>query len=169
MSGSNSSNPAAAGEPLGLTVHSMPQVDVAEAQRTRAGRWKLLALLFFCALPVIASYLSYFVVRPTARTNYAELIDPAREMPALTLTDLQGARVSAESLKGQWLLVVVAGSACDEGCEKRLYMQRQLREMTGRESDRIDKLWLVTDEGALREPLRAALAAPPATTVLRVP
>lgn len=170
MSGSNSSNPAAsAREPLGLTVHSMPQVDVVDVQRTRVGRWKLLGVLFVCALPVIASYLSYFVVRPEGRTNYAELIDPPRDMPALTLTDLQGASVPTESLRGQWLLVVVASAACDEGCEKRLYLQRQLREMTGRERERIDKLWLVTDDGEVREPLRAALAAAPATTVLRVP
>jgi hypothetical protein len=41
--------------------------------------------------------------------------------------------------------------------------------MTGRERDRIDKLWLVTDDAPVKPELRAALAAAPATQVLRVP
>ena len=38
-------------------------------------------------------------------------------------------------------------------------MQRQLREMLGRERDRIDKVWLVTDDAELPPALRAALQA----------
>ena len=38
-------------------------------------------------------------------------------------------------------------------------MQRQLREMLGRERDRIDKVWLVTDDAPLSPALRAALEA----------
>jgi hypothetical protein len=47
-------------------------------------------------------------------------------------------------------------------------MQRQLREMLGRERDRLDKVWLVTDDGPVAAPLRAAVEAGPAMTVLRV-
>jgi len=65
--------------------------------------------------------------------------------------------------------VAVGRGDCDADCEQRLYLQRQLREMTGRERDRIDKLWLVTDEAPVRPALRAVLAAAPATQVLRVP
>lgn len=170
MSGSESSNPAAGAEPLRFTVHSLPRVELAdEVRRTRVGRWKLLGLVLFAALPVIASYFTYYVIRPEGRTNYAELIVPARPLPALTLTDLDGRPVDAASLKGQWLLVVVGPAACGEGCEQRLFLQRQLREMTGRERERIDKLWLVTDDAPVAAGLREALAAPPATQVLRVP
>jgi len=171
MSGSNSSNPAdtsAAPEALQMTVHTPPRLDA--ARRTAAGRWKLLLLLAACAAPVVASYFMYYVVRPEGRSNYATLIDPARPMPAdLALTDLDGRSVSAASLRGQWLIVAVGNAACDAACEKRLFAQRQLREMTGRERDRIDKLFLVTDAAPLRAELRAALAAAPATQVLRVP
>lgn len=175
MSGSSSSNPAerAAAEPIQLAVHAMPRLDLAAGageRRPGAGRWKLLALLLVCAAPVIASYFTYYVIRPEGRSNYAALIDPTREMPAaLALTDLDGRRVDGLALRGQWLLVVVGGGACDGTCEKLLYAQRQLREMTGRERDRIDKLWLVTDDAPVRPELRAALAAAPATRVLRVP
>ncbi len=170
MSGSNSSPPAAGAEPLSFTVHSLPAAGLPDdAQRTRAGRWKLLGLLFACALPVIASYLGYFVIRPEGRTNYGDLILPPREMPALALADLDGRPVDPASLRGQWLLVVVGPAACDEACERRLLMQRQLREMTGRERERIDKVWLVTDDAPIAPPLLAALQATPAVTVLRAP
>jgi len=169
MSGSNSSPRDAAGvEPLHLMVHSMPAPDGA-GQRTRAGRWKMLGVLAVCAAPVVASYFTYFVIRPEGRTNYSELIAPARPMPALPLTGLDGGRVPANALKGQWLLVAVGSGACDPACETRLHAQRQLREMTGRERDRIDKVWFVTDDAPIDPKLRTALAAVPATQVLRVP
>jgi hypothetical protein len=162
-------------EPVSFTVHSMPSPQAAardaDAQRrTAVGRWKMILVLLVCASPVIASYFTYFVIRPEGRTNYSTLILPTRPLPAgLPLADLEGKPVAAASLQGQWLLLVVGDSACDAGCEKNLFLQRQLREMTGRERDRIDKLWLVTDNAPLRPELRAALAAAPSTQVLRVP
>ena len=171
MSGSNSSNPdSAAAEPLAFTVHSLPAPELPAARRTRRGRLQMLLLLAVCAAPVLASYFTYFVIRPQGQARQAMLVQPPRPLPPqLTLATLDGRSVDPASLRGQWLLVVVAGGACDAGCEERLYLQRQLREMTGRERDRIDKLWLVDDDAPLRPEIRAAVQAAPAVTVLRVP
>lgn len=151
----------------------MPHADAASldaAERTAHGRVRMLLVLLACAAPVIASYLTFYVLRPEGRSNYATLVEPARALPAdLPLTDLDGRPVSTASLKGQWLLITVGRGACDGDCEQRLFLQRQLREMTGRERDRIDKLWLVTDDAPIAPALRAALQAAPATLVLRVP
>ena len=151
----------------------MPRPDAAgldAVQRTARGRTRMLLVLLACAAPVIASYLTFYVLRPEGRSNYATLVEPARALPAdLPLTDLDGRPVSAASLKGQWLLITVGRGACDGDCEQRLFLQRQLREMTGRERDRIDKLWLVTDDAPIAPALRAALQAGPATQVFRVP
>jgi hypothetical protein len=74
------------------------------------------------------------------------------------------------ALKGQWLLVLVGPAGCDAACEERLFLQRQLREMAGRERDRIDKVWLITDDAPLRPELRQALTAGRAPVILlRVP
>ena len=156
-----------------MTVHSVAPPDLsdprqAERSRTLRGRVRMLLVLAVCAAPVIASYLAYFVIRPEGRTNYGELILPTRSLPALALRTLDGADVPAATLRGQWLLVVVAPSSCGEGCERNLFMQRQLREMLGRERDRLDKLWFVTDDGPLAPPLRAAVEAGPAMSALRV-
>jgi hypothetical protein len=171
MPGSNSSNPveSLAAEPIQLSVHSMPQLDAAQ-RRAGGGRGKLLLILLACAAPVVASYFTFYVIRPEGRSNYATLISPARDIPAtLPLQDLQGRSVSPSALHGQWLLIVAGPGDCNTDCEKRLFAQRQLREMTGRERERIDKLWLVTDGAPIKPELLTALAAEPATQVLRVP
>ena len=173
MSGSKSSAPGsdAAVDPLSFTVHSPPNpAEVGGLRRTQNGRLKMLAVLAVCAAPVIASYLTYFVIRPEGRSNYSELIVPTREMPAaLPLKDLAGQPVAATGLRGQWLLVVVSGAACNATCEKHLYLQRQLRETLGREKERVDKLWFIIDDGTPRQELLEAISAGTSTTVLRVP
>lgn len=154
--------------PLGLTVHSLPEPSGAlqtEVVRTRAGRWRMLAVMLVCAAPVIASYFTYYVVRPEGRRNFGELINPQRPLPPLTATNLQGTPVSLQSLKGQWLFVSVAGAACDALCKQNLYLQRQLRESLGKEKDRVDWVWLVTDDAPVSAELVPALKD---ATVLRV-
>lgn len=125
----------------------------------------MLAVLAVCAAPVVASYFTYYVVRPEGRRNFGELIDPQRPLPAFTATALDGKPVPLASLRGQWLLVSVASAGCDTACEKHLYLQRQLREGLNKDKDRLDWVWLVPD--AL--PVRAALApALRQATVLRM-
>jgi cytochrome oxidase Cu insertion factor (SCO1/SenC/PrrC family) len=163
-------------QPLTLTVHSLQPPDLADPaaaarRRTTSGRLRMLLVLAVCAAPVVASYLAYYVFKPQGRANYGALIDPPRDWPAaMPLSTLDGAVVAPNALQGQWLLVAAGPAACDAACEKRLFTQRQLREMLGRERDRLDKVWLVTDAAPLRPELRRALEAPPApVTVLRAP
>jgi hypothetical protein len=155
-------------EPLTLTVHSLPQLDPASSRSaadTRSGRWKMLALFLVCAAPVIASYFTYYVIRPEGRRNYGELIQPQRPIPGLTGVNAAGQTVPLSSLKDQWLLISVADSACDNACQDHLLLQRQLRETLGREKGRLDWVWLRTGDAALTEPLQQATAA---ADVLRV-
>jgi hypothetical protein len=131
-----------------MTVHALPGAESSHASaRTVRGRWKMLLVMLVCAAPVIASYFTYYVVRPEGRRNFGELIEPQRPLPA-----------ALAALKGQWLLVSVAGGACDARCENHLYLQRQLREGLGKEKERLDWLWLVNDQAPVREALRPAVA-----------
>lgn len=154
-------------EPLGLTVYSLPapqEAVAADSRRTRLGRLKMVLVLLVCAAPVVASYLSYYVIRPQSHRSYGELVDQ-RPLPAAVATSMTGAIVHLRALKGQWLLVSVAGGACDASCEKHLYLQRQLRESLGKDKDRVDWVWLVSDRQPVREALLPALQQ---ATVLRV-
>ena len=156
---------AAQDEPLGLTVHTLP-VPTEKLASTTAGRWKMIAVLLVCALPVIASYFTYYVIRPEGRRNYGELVTPQRPIPAITTLNLDGKASELTALKKQWLLVSVANAECGEPCQKRLYFQRQMREALGKEKGRIDRVWLITDSAPVDPRLRPALAD---ATVLRVP
>jgi hypothetical protein len=104
-------------------------------------------------------------------TYEATLIEPQRPLPGLEIvpaTDLDGHTVPLTTLKGQWVLLVVGPAECDKACEGRLFMQRQLREMTGAERGRIDKVWLVDTPGPVPPALLAALRKTPEVAVLRV-
>ena len=93
------------------------------------------------------------------------MINPQRTLPDLSATALDGKAVPLASLKGQWLLVSVAGGACDAACQKHLYLQRQLRESVGKEKDRVDWVWLVNDATSVPPELTPALQK---ATVLRM-
>lgn len=114
----------------------------AQRQRIRSGRLKMLAILLVCATPVIASYFTYYIIRPEGRTNYGTLMAPLREV-VLGGERLDGSPLALADLRGKWLLVTGAGARCDEACEHRLYLLRQLRLTTGKERDRIERLWVV--------------------------
>lgn len=159
--------PAFDDQPLGLTVHSMPTLeDMAPPQQTRTGRWKMLLVLLVCAAPVVASYFTYYVVRPEGRRNFGELITPQYPLPDVVATALDGTQVNLQTLKDQWLLISVAGGACDAACARQLYLQRQLREGLGKDKDRLDWVWLIDDAAPLAPELLPALKT---ATVLRVP
>jgi len=119
------------------------------AARSR-GRWKLLVLVLVCAAPMIASYLTYYVIKPTARTNYGALIDPrAYPIPALGSTTLDGKPRALEELKGKWIMLKVGGGDCPDACQKQLFAMRQWRLMQGKDMDRVERVWLITDSQPL--------------------
>ena len=96
--------------------------------RTRRGRLQMLMLLLVCASPVIFSYFTYYVVKPSgASTNYGTLVDPLRPMPPLNVTNERGEAVPLASFRGKWLMVMTAPSACDDACARQLFTVRQIR------------------------------------------
>ncbi len=135
--------------PLGLTVYDLPSPsDVAQAdsKRTAMGRFRMLLVLLVCAAPVVASYFTYYVVRPEGRRNFGDLIEPVRALPEVAVKTLSGESIILASLKGQWLLVSVAGGACDAVCQNQLYLQRQILTALGKDRARTEWVWLVTDQ-----------------------
>lgn len=153
--------------PVELAVHAMPmpQDMQAQADRTRNGRLKMLLVLAACAAPVVASYFSYYVLRPEGRSNFGVLVQPPRPIPALTVQTLGGQPLALPSLRGQWLLLSVAHAACDAQCQSTLFLQRQLRAGLGKDRDRVDWVWLIDDDGVVPPEMLPRLEG---ATVLRV-
>lgn len=148
-------------DPMILTVHDVPRPELMpQDRRTRIGRVKMLLILLACAAPVLASYFTYYVIRPQGHGNYGQLIDLQPLIPPtekLLLRDLDGQRVAPSALKGQWLLVVVAGADCPAGCEQALWLQRQLRESLGRDKERVERVWLVLGDAPVRREILPAM------------
>lgn len=147
-------------EALGLTIQTLPGQarPGSQSSRTRSGRWMMLVVMLACLSPVLASYLTFYVLKPTGGNSYGHLnnpLGPAYEMPDLQGQDAQGKPVSLRSLKGQWLLVSVSAGTCPKICQDHLYMQRQLREMLGPDKDRLDWVWLVDDSTPITADLQA--------------
>ena len=156
-------------QPLGLTVYDLPEpgsVADADSRHTAGGRLRMLLVLLVCAAPVIASYLTYYVVRPQSIRSFGELILPVVAMPDLQAKNLQGETVALRSLLNQWLLVSVAPAACDSACQQNLFLQRQTRAALGRDRDRTDWVWLVSDDAPVDAALLSGLQD---AIVLRVP
>lgn len=119
-------------------------------KQKRAGRGKLLLVLAVCAAPLIASYFTYYVIKPSSRTNYGTLLDPRDyPMPALASSALDGSRLSLQDYKGKWLMVQVSDADCQAACQKKLFDMRQLRLAQGKEMERIERVWLITDDQPL--------------------
>ncbi len=126
----------------------MNQTETTSAQNR--GRWKLLAVILVCAAPLIFSYLSYYVIKPSGRTNYGTILDPrlyeGKVPPAIAL---DGKPASLAAFKGQWVMLMAKPGDCQQACKDQLLAMRQLRTMQGKAMDRIERVWLVTDANPL--------------------
>ena len=113
-----------------------------------ASRKKLGSLWLIAALttaPVAASYLIYYFWPPVHTVNYGDLIGPQPlPDPALTLAD--GAPFRLSQLRGRWALVSVDSGKCDAHCDEKLLYMRQLRLTQGKDAERVERVWLISDD-----------------------
>jgi cytochrome oxidase Cu insertion factor (SCO1/SenC/PrrC family) len=115
--------------------------DAPASKRNLRSLWLIIVL---CVAPVAASYLLYYLWPPARSVNYGELLGPRPlSDPALTMAD--GTPFKLSSLKGKWVLAMVDTAACDSWCEKKLLYIRQLRLTQGKDMDRVERAWIVTD------------------------
>ena len=109
----------------------------------------LYVLVAITVLPIAAAYFAYYATPPSGRTNYGTLLAPQRPVPELPLVNLDGTRFDLRKLAGNWIMVMVDDSECDQACADKLLMMRQQRTMTGKHRDRVQRVWLISDQGPL--------------------
>lgn len=122
----------------------------------------LLFLAAVCALPMVLSYLMYYVWKPERTMNYGEMMD-MRSVP-LPTEWLQASR--QEALQGKWVLLQISSSQCPAACEARLYAMRQLRLAMGVKQGKVAMLWALDDA---QSPSSALLAQHPDLILARRP
>ena len=129
-------------------------------RRNRIVLWLVLGL---CAAPVVASFVAYYWLRPSGHVNYGELIPP-RAMPEAPLTTTEGKPFEWKDVGREWVLIVADSAKCDERCREKLVYTRQVRLAQSKEAGRIERVWLLTDNGT---PDAALLAEQPGLRVIR--
>jgi len=126
----------------------------AEAGAGKRSMWPLYAIVLMSLAPVLAAVLAYFLpqsgFRPDGYNNYGRILDPQRPMPsaqALPLTTLEGQPFQLDSLLGQWVLVSADAAACPESCVRKLFILRNSHASQGKNVDRLERVWFITDNG----------------------
>ena len=113
---------------------------------SRRVRLKLLILFLVCAAPIVAGYLVYYFWHPAAGMNYGELIEP-RALPDAALVTADGKPFALSTLRGKWILLQADQGDCRaESCVRKLYDMRQSRLAQGKNMDRLERVWLLTDD-----------------------
>jgi cytochrome oxidase Cu insertion factor (SCO1/SenC/PrrC family) len=115
-----------------------------------SGRMKMLlvAALFF--LPLIAAIGLYQGGwRPQTQVNHGELVQPARPVADVTLKTLDGQDFRFSQLRKKWTMLYFGSAECTAACAGQLYKMRQTHIAQGADADRIQRVFVVTDPGAL--------------------
>ncbi len=99
-----------------------------------------------CATPFLAAVVAYRFFPPAGRVNYGELLE-AKPLPAAQLARLDGTPFSLAELRGKWVLLQADRADCDAPCRAKLFNMRQARLAQGQNMDRVERVWLLLDEG----------------------
>jgi cytochrome oxidase Cu insertion factor (SCO1/SenC/PrrC family) len=127
---------------MSLSASSEPIPGTTEDRRR--GRRIALVILALCAAPTIAAWLAYVLWQPQRRLNHGELIE-ARIISDPELRRLDGSPFRLSQLHGRWVLLQIDSGACAEACEKKLLYMRQARLAQGKDAERIERMWLLSD------------------------
>lgn len=110
----------------------------------RRGRRTAIAILAICAAPTVAAWFAYFVRPPESRANYGELIEP-HPISDPGMLRMGGGPFKLSQLRGKWVLLHIDSGACGEGCRKKLLYIRQVRLAQGKDAERVERVWLLSD------------------------
>jgi hypothetical protein len=131
-------------------------------KRSNATLWLVLAV---CIAPFLAATVVSRYFPPQSRMNYGELIEPV-PLPEIELATLDGKVFQTSTLRGKWLMIHVDTGACPPDCVDKLWKLRQLRLTQGKNMERIERIWLITDQAPVDPKLQMEYSG---TVMLRAP
>ncbi len=124
---------------------SQAQVDnqMTLQRNSRVQKLKFLGIALVCLAPVLFSYGFYYLGGTSKTTNHGTLLEPQRPAQGLKLTQLDGKPLATESFRKRFVMVTTDQASCNESCAKLLYTTRQIHAMTGKERERVERLWII--------------------------
>ena len=120
--------------------------------KPKSGLWQMWLIIIIFAAPVIASYVTFYFIKPEGgKTNYGQLVFPVQPAPENALMP---------HVYGKWtLLVARPGLGCskdEEHCVKLLFLLRQVRASLGKEMERVQIVWINTDNSSIPPDIQEA-------------
>ncbi len=109
-------------------------------------RIKFLMMLGVFAVPMIAAWVSYFWLAPR-QTRELRRTPPGDAFEAYGWNTPERRSLQSGAAARQMGDDHVGSSACNEACSRQLYYMRQVRIAQGKDQDRVERLWVITDAG----------------------
>lgn len=110
---------------------------------------RMLLIVAVCFLaPLAMAFVLYYgnLWRPANSTQKGELIHPARPLPNVALTLVDGMQKnSADLLQEKWSLVYIGDGQCDARCRIALADIRQTRLLLADKMDRVQRIFFATE------------------------
>ncbi len=103
-------------------------------------------MLFFG--PILAAlWLNIYAPQwqPFGYINRGELVVPVVRVQATALNALDGRPLGADYLTDRWTLVYAAAGGCNAVCENSLLRMRRVREVLGKDRERVQRLFIQAD------------------------
>lgn len=109
----------------------------------------LLALAAIFFIPLMVAWIWFYNVdafRPGGSVANGDLIQPVRVLGEFSFPriDVDG-EVTDASLHGRWAMVYIGGATCEERCRQSLYEMRQVHTALGRNSVRMQRVYLLVE------------------------
>ena len=119
-----------------------------DVKALRASRIKLLLMFLLPLLAIVLATLVFYTGTgiPRATTNKGVLLIPPRQIDELELSNQAGQRWRHSAAEPGWELLTVGTGDCADPCRARLYLTRQIRLALGKNTDRISRYFLMTDQ-----------------------
>ncbi len=143
----------------------IPASQVNTTSKAKSGIWQMWLIIIIFAAPVIASYMTFYVIKPSGgKTNYGQLVSPVQPAPADSLMP---------HVYGKWTLLIARPaedcSKDEERCVKLLFLLRQVRASLGREMERVQIVWINTDNSKVSEALQEAYSEKVGVKIIQMP
>ncbi len=112
---------------------------------------KLIFFLFFLVIagPILFAYvmLQKGAAHQLRTTNHGDLITPPVNIGNISLFTISDKKpITSKELNGKWWLVYASPSKCQQTCHDILYNMRQIRTALGKDTPRVERLFIAHPE-----------------------
>ena len=108
-------------------------------------RAKLLLIGACFLAPIAASIAAYVFLHPEPTANYGELLLPPTPVTRHSFVRADGTPFRFGELAERWVLVASGPGRCEDACESKMLLTRQVRIALGRDASRVARVFVVDD------------------------